>query len=371
VKKPLLPAFPTWLSDRQALRSPVLSTRIRLARNFADVRFPLQAPGPELERVLARVERWVREHPGLSLNFIRLRDLSEVLRGQLAERGLVHMESAAHPDRVGLALGSATASLLVNEEDHLRLQVLLGGLNLNRALDLARRLDERLAQDLPLAVHPQFGFLTACPTNVGTGLRASVMLHLPALALTRGIVQVLQAVLHMGLAVRGIYGEGTELRTVFFQISNQVTLGRDEEEIVAHLEGVTRQIVERETEARVKLLTESRHLLEDKVGRALGTLAGSRLVGLEEGLDLLSSVHLGVDSGLLSGIRAETLNQLLLQIQPAHLQAGAPASLTVEDQSIRRADLIRRRLRVKPVTLGTKTRRMARKRARRSKTHVR
>jgi len=343
------PMLPAWLADKSVLDSPVMSTRIRLARNFADARFPLAAPPAELETNLNRIEELVRRPDTAPMAlFRRLRVLDEVQRGILAERGLVQMESAAQPGYVGLAVAEGeAASLLINEEDHLRIQVLLGGLNLQAGLEAARSLDARLAQELPFAFHRQFGFLTACPTNVGTGLRASVMLHLPALALTRGIVQVLQAVLHMGLAVRGLYGEGTELRTVFFQVSNQITLGRTEDEIIAHLDGVTRQIVEREEEARQKLLKEQRLLLEDKVGRALGVLSGCRLIGFEEGVDLLSTVRLGVETGLVPGVEPSLLNELLLLWQPAHLQTMHKHVLSAEELSVKRAELIKRRMKLK------------------------
>lgn len=351
-----LPAFPSWLIGAAALRSPVLSTRIRLARNFAEGRFPLTADAPEADAVLDRVAGWVKRRPDFALRFSRLSDLTERQRGQLAERGLVHMDSASQPARLGLALSAGPVSLLVNEEDHLRLQVMLGGLNLSKGLALARRVDAQLGRDLPLAVHPRFGYLTACPTNVGTGLRASVMLHLPALTLTRGIVQVLQAVLHMGLAVRGIYGEGTELRSVFFQVSNQVTLGRTEDEIVAQLEGVTRQIMDREAEAQHLLVREQRPLLEDKVGRALGVLSGARLLGLEEGLDLLSTLRLGVEAGVVSGLELTTLNELMLRIQPAHLQALLKQDLATEAQAAPRADLVKQRLHFGTTARGPKVR---------------
>jgi protein arginine kinase len=340
--------LPAWLADAKVLRSPVLSTRIRLARNFAEVRFTPAADPSELEGNLSRIEKLVRKQTRLKMNFTPLCDLDDIQRGLYAERGLVHQDSALQPDHVGLAVGGGeTVSLLVNEEDHLRIQVIQGGLNLAPALAAARDLDQILARVLPYASHRQFGYLTACPTNVGTGLRASVMLHLPALALTRGIVQVLQAVLHMGLAVRGFYGEGTELRSVYFQVSNQITLGRTEDEIVAHLAGVTRQIVDREEEARHKLLQDQRLVLADKVGRAWAVLTGCVLLSLEEGLDLLSTVRLGVETGLLSGPEPGPLNELLLLIQPAHLQALSKQKLSAEDQARKRAELIKKKLKIK------------------------
>jgi protein arginine kinase len=340
--------FPAWLTKKSPSGSKiVISTRIRLARNFSDMRFLPEAGPDEKARVLERVGQFAATFRQPALTFQKLRELDEVHRGVLAERGLVNLDSATDPGAVGLATGPGqNISLLVNEEDHLRLQVMLEGLNLPQGLKLAKELDEQLGKAFPLAIHSEFGFLTACPTNVGTGLRASVMLHLPGLALTRGIVQVLQAVLHIGLAVRGFYGEGTELRSVFFQVSNQMTLGRTEEEIIQHLAGVTRQIVEREEEARQKLVKESPRLLEDKAGRAWGILSGCQLLGFEEALDLLSALRLGVETGVLEGTPHTLLNEMLILIQPAHIQLLADRMLSVEEQMVRRAELVKRHLKI-------------------------
>jgi len=338
--------FPAWLRNSPANENIVISTRVRLARNLKAYRFPHAMDKSEREKLLQEVENFFqRKSFKPPLKFQRLRDLDNVQRGVLAERGLVNMESACEPDFTGLALGAGQSfSILINEEDHLRIQVIHEGLNLEKCLKAGQELDEQLGQGFELATHKEFGFLTACPTNVGTGLRASVMLHLPALTLTRGIVQVLQAVLHMGLAVRGFYGEGTELRSVFFQVSNQITLGRTEEEIIQHLMGVTRQIVDREKEARQKLLKEDVRILEDKVGRAMGILGRCRLLGFEEALDLLSAIRLGSETKLIAEIPKQVLNELLLLIQPSHLQMWAKRTLTGVDELARRAELVQKRL---------------------------
>jgi len=340
--------FPAWLPRKTGDGSQiVISSRVRLARNFADCRFVTEASPEEMNRILKRMEGFVEEQAQLQMNFQRLADLDDVHRGIFAERGLVHMESAREPQAVGLAIGPGqVVALLVNEEDHLRLQVVQEGMSLEPALKQAKELDELLDKQLPLAMHPEFGFLTACPTNVGTGLRASVMLHLPGLTLTRGIVQVLQAVLHIGLAVRGFYGEGTELKSMFFQVSNQLTLGRSEEEIIQHLEGVTRQIIEREEEARQKLLKDHRRLLEDKVGRAIGVLSGCQMIGLEEALELISIVRLGAETGALENVPQPVLNELLILIQTAHIQLLADEPLGPEEQMARRSETIRKYLKL-------------------------
>jgi protein arginine kinase len=337
--------LPVWLKPRPAGNPVVLSTRIRLARNLHGYKFPLLAEDAEKEKLLGAVESFVASQPGMS--FLRLDHLDPVRRGVLAERGLIHMDSARKPEHLGLGVGlGQSVSYLLNEEDHIRIQVMKAGLNLEEGLRQARDLDDRLGRAFPYARHAQFGYLTACPTNVGTGLRASAMLHLPALALTRGIVQVLQAVVHMGLAVRGFYGEGTELKTVFFQISNQVTLGRSEEEIIAQLSGVIRQVVDRETEARQKLKKSGRVLLADKVGRAVGILQHCRLLGLEEALDLLSTLRLGLETRLLKTVALSGMNELLLLVQPAHLQQGSRKTLSAEEQQASRAALVRKRLKI-------------------------
>ncbi len=339
--------FPQWLNKDQGECGTVISTRIRLARNFQDLCFPNIAGPKEQEKVIQRIAAFTRQKAQPRLRLQRLQEQDEIQRGLLFERGLISMESVREPDKIVLACAPGQSiSLLLNEEDHLRIQVMQEGEGLATALQAAQDLDESMGRNLPLACHPQFGFLTACPTNVGTGLRASVMLHLPALALTRGIVQMLQAVLHIGLAVRGFYGEGTELRSVFFQISNHMTLGRTEEEIIKHLAGVTHQVVEREEEARRILLKERRQLLEDKVGRALGILTGCRMLGFEEALDLLSAVRLGVETGVIERIEKPVLNELLLLVQPAHLQVFTGKSMKAEEQMAWRAELIRKRLKI-------------------------
>ncbi len=337
--------LPAWLKTRPGADPVVLSTRIRLARNLRGYRFPLLADEAEKEKLLGALESFAVKQPGMS--FLRLPKLDAVRRGVLAERGLIHMDSVRKPEHIALGVGPGqSVSCLLNEEDHLRIQVMKAGLNLEEGLRQARDMDERLGRAFPFARHAQFGFLTACPTNVGTGLRASAMLHLPALALTRGIVQVLQAVVHMGLAVRGFYGEGTELKTVFFQVSNQVTLGRTEEEIITQLSGVIRQVVDRETEAREKLKKSGRILLADKVGRAVGILKQCRLLGLEEALDLLSTLRLGLETRLLKTPVPSGLNELLLLVQPAHLQQGSRKELSAEEQLAVRAALVRKKLKL-------------------------
>jgi protein arginine kinase len=233
---------------------------------------------------------------------------------------------------------------MVNEEDHLRLQALVGGLELDLAWRQVDRLDEEIGALLPLAYHHQFGFLTACPTNVGTGLRASVLVHLPGLVLTKEISKVLEGISQVGLNYRGLHGEGSEVVGNFFQISNQTTLGKTEEDLIEHLGRVTGKVIEYERSARSVLLTEAPAVLEDKVWRAYGILRTARSIALEEMMNLLSGVRLGVSLKLLKTPRVETLNEILVRGQVAHLERAAGGMLNEQDADVCRATFVRDKL---------------------------
>ena len=345
IKKSSQKITPVWFRKCSADNNIIISSRIRLARNFSDLRFPAEASLEEKEQVLARVKGFSEQYKSNRFKFMLLKNNGAISRLVLAELGLISVSSVSKPNKLGLLTQTnRQLSLLLNEEDHLRIQVMSEGGNLEPALNLAKTLDKELNKKFTLACHPDFDFLTACPTNVGTGLRASVMFHLPALSLKRKIAEVLQAVLQMGLAVRGFYGEGTELRSVFFQISNQMTLGRSEMEIIKHLQGLTKQILDREKDAREKLLKEDKCRLEDKVGRAIGILKGCKMLNLEEAFDLLSTVILGVETGVLKKISRQKLRETLLLIQPAHLQLWVGEELNFEDQMLKRAEIISQHL---------------------------
>src|SRR6266436_4852876 len=222
----------------------------------------------------------------------------------------------------GVAVGeNETISIMVNEEDHLRIQVLRSGLQLDEAWEQINEIDDRLESQLDFSFHARFGYLTACPTNVGTGIRVSVMLHLPALKLTGEIEKVFRAAKELRLAVRGLYGEGTEATGDFYQISNQTTLGQTEEDIISDFKHqVIPKIIDYEHHARRTLLNDRTVALDDKVCRALGILRSARLLASEETLFLLSHLRMGINLGRVKGIDVQTLNELMLQTQPAHLQ---------------------------------------------------
>jgi protein arginine kinase len=235
---------------------------------------------------------------------------------------------------------------MVNEEDHLRLQSLLAGLRLQEAWNMVDRLDEELGQQLPYAFHHEFGFLTSCPTNVGTGVRASVLMHLPGLVLTKEIGKVLQGLTQVGLTFRGLYGEGSEVVGNFFQVSNQTTLGKSEEDLVDHLDKMVRRVIQFESHARQVLLRDARAVTEDKICRAYGLLRYARTLSFEELMNLLSGVRLGTSLKLLPGVRVYTLNKLMIFTQSAHLEQAAGRDLPPHEGDAHRAAYVRRLLAV-------------------------
>src|SRR5262245_34673557 len=312
-----------WLRGTGPEADIVMSSRIRLARNLAAFPFTNRATAhqkAEIETLLRERIGKLEVSPRLSHVTVPGRPARD--RQLLVERQLISRELAASEAARGVALGpSETVSLMVNEEDHLRLQVMRSGFTLDEAWQDIDRLDDLLEQKVHYAFSEEFGYLTACPTNVGTGMRASVMLHLPALVLTKQIEKVFRALQKINLAVRGLYGEGSRASGDFYQISNQVTLGKSEATILSEIREVIPQIITYERQARQTLARESRQLLHDRVSRAKGTQTSATMMTSEETMDLLSSVRLGINLGLLEEqLTIPQLNELFLQTQPAHLQ---------------------------------------------------
>jgi protein arginine kinase len=295
------------------------------------------------------VEKAVREVQGLGgLEIARLSEASVLERQILAEKHLISPQHAKEGEnRLAIIAADESISVMVNEEDHLRIQTLLPGLQLTEAYELADNIDDLFETKLNYAFDERIGYITACPTNVGTGLRASIMVHLPALAIAGQAKTVLSTVSNLGIAVRGLYGEGTEASGNMFQLSNQVSLGRSEHELIDNLCAVTMQIIEQERATRKKLLYEMRMKLEDRVQRAYGILRHARLITSQEALRLLSDVKLGVEMRLISEVCGETLNELMVITQPAYLQKLAGEELNPTKRDIRRAELIRERLSAK------------------------
>jgi protein arginine kinase len=338
----------SWLVEGGEAGEIVLSTRVRLARNLQGFPFPVRASADDAARVLEGVRGALAAADSLEDAHIwEIRDLDATDRAILLERHLVSREllgeeASGQRDSAALALSADDATgLMVNEEDHLRLQSLAGGLALERAWQRVDRLDEEIGQILPYAFHHELGFLTSCPTNVGTGLRASVLIHLPALVLTKEIHKVLEGIGQVGLTFRGLYGEGSEVVGNLFQVSNQTTLGKSEEELVDHLARVVGKVVEYERSARTVLLREAPGVLEDKVWRAYGILRHARSLPGPEMLNLLSGLRLGVSLKLLRTPRVESLNEILVCGQTAHLERSAGASLDEAEADVARATYVR------------------------------
>jgi protein arginine kinase len=339
-----------WMDASGEHADVVLSTRIRLARNIEGYAFTGRARDGERLRVLAQVRDAAEQVPALGHSvLVRVDELPATDRLLLHERHLVSKElaglDAQHPVHSGAAVFlSSAVSVMVNEEDHLRLQSLQSGFGLPAAFEAVQQLDRELGARVPYAFHPEFGFLTACPTNAGTGMRASVLIHLPGLVLTKEMGKVLAGLQQMGLTYRGLYGEGSDVVGNFFQISNQTTLGKSEEELLQQLLHVVCKVIASEEDARRILLRDAGYIIEDKVWRAYGTLRYARSLTFEEAMNFLSGVRLAVGLKLISGLSVYTLNKLLIFSQLAHLSRAEGRALTESEANLVRARFVRQTL---------------------------
>lgn len=339
-----------WLkSDVSEGNSIVISSRMRLARNLVGYAFPTWAKKAEREKVLAIVMPVVSELPEMKDCLIAesMENFSVLEKQILVEQHLVSREHAAKSGGSGVIVNqSRTLSIMIDEEDHLRMQAFKPGLQLEAVWKMIDKVDTELDKKLRFAFSHRYGYLTACPTNVGTGMRASAMLHLPALVLAEQINQIVQAVSKLGLAVRGLYGEGTEALGNLFQVSNQMTLGESEAEIIERLNKVIAQLVEHEQNARATLLEKSPRLVADQVGRAYGVLTNCRCIASKEALNLLSLIRLGTEMEIFAKEARVAVDELMIATQPAHLQFTCEQKLSAEDRDGLRADLIRDKLSV-------------------------
>jgi len=325
----------------------VLSSRVRVARNIAGLPFVNRASASQCQDTLT-LARPVLLNNGLAEGMIWVDLTQATLRDRklLFERHLIskHLADAEHRRAVAIS-GDETLSVMVNEEDHLRMQVLAPGMQLAAVYERLNAVDDAIESRLDYAFSPRFGYLTACPTNVGTGIRFSVMMHLPALKMTNEVERVRRAAKDLHLAVRGYYGEGSESAGDFYQISNQVTLGKSEAELLEEFESIiVPRIIEYEHQARRMLLERNCTMLDDRVHRAIGALRSARLLVAEEAMKLLSRVRLGAHMERLKGIDLAAVNELFLQVQPAHLKLHAKAELEPEEMREVRAELVRKRL---------------------------
>jgi len=319
---------------------------VRLARNLANYPFAHWASKKEQEAILAAAKESTLSVKKLKNSmFVEIGKLDPIDKQFLVERHLMSKEHMIDAENKGLCVGQdEIISIMINEEDHLRIQVMKSGFNLKEAWQIIDDMDTELGNLLDFAYSVDFGYLTACPTNAGTGMRASVMLHLPSLVMTKQIGKVLQAITKLGLTARGLYGEGTEASGNFFQISNQVSLGHKEEDIIDNIERIIKQIVDHEQSARETLLSQNREALEDRIWRAYGTLKSAHIITSTETIDLLSLVRLGVDLGVIKQSDRALINALFVITQPAHLQKMERKKLGPNQRDVKRAEIIREKL---------------------------
>ncbi len=337
-----------WLRGVGRDSDVVISCRVRLARNLAGFPFVNNASNEQREEIEEEVRTYLSpDYLDGNILFYNLAALTQIDCQFLIERHLISRDHAFNNGPRGVAFaGDEKLSIMLNEEDHLRIQGFRAGFELQDAFEHANSVDDIMERHLDYAFSSQFGYLTACPTNVGTGMRVSVMMHLPALVITREIEKVFQSVSKINLAVRGLYGEGTQASGDFYQISNQVTLGKTEEEIIENLSTVVPQIIKYERKVRSTLFKTKRLILEDKIWRALGVLRCARTITSEETLELLSLLRLGVNLHVIDDIPLSTINDLFVLTQPAHLQKVEKAKLSSQERDIARARYIRKELNV-------------------------
>lgn len=333
-----------WMKGKGPMGDVVVSSRVRLARNLARNSFPGQAEAKDLEDIREKVAGVVNTLP-YTMKRLDLETLPDLERRVLVERNLMSRGHAQEgPGKLLAVDGDEMISIMVNEEDHLRIQVLFPGMQLKDGLRLVNEIDDALEKELQYAFREEWGYLTACPTNVGTGLRASVMVHLPALKIAGRLGQTLQLVSRLGMAVRGMYGEGSESLGNLFQVSNQVTLGVTEDEVIENMTGIIEEVVEQERQARQYLMKEKEVEMRDRVNRAYGLLSYAYRITTEEALTLLSDVKLGIELNLIENVDPGILGQLIVQIRPATLQKLEGKELGSEQRDVKRAELIRNRL---------------------------
>jgi len=335
-----------WLRCTGPNSDIVMSSRIRLARNISKYPFSHWASKKECQEILRVAKEAVNSSKKIKTSLcLAIGELDSIDRQFLVERHLMSKEHTVNAENKGLCISDReVVSTMINEEDHLRIQVMKSGFDLRDAWHIINDIDNEIGATLQYAYSLEFGYLTACPTNTGTGMRASVMLHLPSLVMTKQIGKVLQAITKLSLTARGLYGEGTEASGNFFQISNQVSLGHTEEDIIDNIERIIKQIIGHEYSARESLLSQNRNVLSDRIWRAYGTLKSAHIITSNETIDLLSLVRLGVDLNLIKEVDRALINELFIIMQPAHLQKIEKKRLNPNERDVKRAQIIRERL---------------------------
>lgn len=325
----------------------VISSRIRIARNISAKPFPHRLSDDDARKTTEHVENsfYISTHMKENYKTIQLWQIDDNESFNYLERHLISPKLVNNKSRAAFILSrDETVSIMMNEEDHIRLQCITGGLNLKETYGIADKLDNLLEESIKYAFDERLGYITACPTNIGTGLRASVMLHLPALTMNDEMNGILKALTQVGMTIRGLYGEGSKAQGNIYQISNQVTLGVTEEDILNNLEAVINQIINQENRTREQLLKNYRYELEDKIFRSLGILETAILLNSNECMDLLSNVRMGVEMGIIKSVSKNRLNELLVETQPASMQAKLKKTMSDRERDLNRAKLVKETL---------------------------
>lgn len=332
-----------WTEGKGQFPEIVLSSRVRLARNLAEFPFPLKQTDATANTVLELLESVTQKSNQLKM--YRLGEIPELERLVLVEKHLISPEHAQKSEYKGVIINNeGSVSIMVNEEDHLRIQCFASGLELDTLWPNADKIDDEIEKELSYAFDEQYGYLTCCPTNLGTGMRVSVMMHLPGLVLTNQAGMALAQLSKLGIAVRGLFGEGTEAYGNLFQISNQITLGQNEEEILLNINTVAKKLVSQEQAARDYLIKNAGLQIEDKARRAYGILTNAKIISSQEALSLISDLRLGQTMGLIDGIGLKVINELYLLCQPAFLQVLANNSMDSQARDIKRAEIIKEKI---------------------------
>lgn len=335
-----------WINSPGPDSDIVISSRVRFARNLKNVPFPHLLSDSEAKKIVSDVYLTLKENPVLSrqIELYNMSELTPVQKTMLSEMHLISMDLSNSEKGAVIVNQDETINIMINEEDHLRIQVMLPGLQLDEALKEIDRIDDLLEEKLDFAFDEKIGYLTACPTNVGTGMRASVMMHLPALTMMDKTGQIFSTISQLGLVVRGIYGEGSQAKGNLYQISNQITLGKSEEDIIQNVVSVARQIIMSERKTRQNLSGEARLRLEDKILRSYGILTNAKLVSSQEALSYISDVRLGVDMGIIKDLSPSVLNELFIMTGPAYIQEMSKNATTPMERDLYRANFIREKM---------------------------
>lgn len=335
-----------WINDNLNDKSIVISSRIRLARNVEKLPFPNKISEDDGKGLVnSIIDNFQRDDEFSNYKSIKLWDGNHEVLHSYLEKHFISSKLIKNGSKAGIIINdNETVSIMLNEEDHIRLQCITSGLDLKEAYDMANKLDYFIESKVDYAFNESLGYLTCCPTNLGTAMRASVMVHLPAITLNNEITRILKGLTQVGMTIRGLYGEGSEAYGNMYQISNQVSLGISEMEILSNLEAVVCEIMLQEKNARMKLLTNSEFEIKDKIFRALGILQNSYIIDLKESLNLMSYVRFGVESSIIETVDTGVLNKLLIDVQPANLQLNLNRKISTKERDIERARILRESL---------------------------